>query len=107
VKIVYFVYQDQLAASRQSDGVELCVIPEIFDEKIYFYCSEYAVFWSNIDEVGDFQKTFNFKPKNEIRPASLSEICANELCGYVSSIKEYHIEAGKLKGVAYIHLGRI
>ncbi|MFO1367350.1 MAG: hypothetical protein U1F46_00025 [Marinagarivorans sp.] len=101
---VYFVFQDETAPARQSDGVEMCVIPDLFDEKIYFYCSEYSVFWREIEDVGNFDKVFNFKSKSEIRPALLSEISDAGLCGYVSTVKEYKIEAGKIKEINYIHL---
>ncbi len=100
----YFVYQDPQSASRQSDGVEFCFIPDLRDDHIYFYCSEYSVFWREIAEVGDFNEVFNYKPKKEIRPATLKEICEKGLAAYVSTVKEYNIEAGNLKGITYIHL---
>ncbi|EOT8214711.1 hypothetical protein PS043_18965 [Escherichia albertii] len=40
MKKVYFVHRDKNAIERQSDGVEFCVIPELYDGKIYFYCHE-------------------------------------------------------------------
>jgi len=45
MKDIYFVHYDKTMRERQSDGVEFCVIPEFHDNKIYFYCNEYMVFW--------------------------------------------------------------
>jgi len=104
MKNVYFVHQDSQSVSRQSDGVELCLIPELDDNHIYFYCSEYSVFWKNIQDAGDFAKVFNFKPRRTIRPATLTEICERDLCGYINTVKQYSIEGGSLKGITYIHL---
>jgi hypothetical protein len=83
----------------------MCIIPDLFNEKIYFYCSEYSVFWREIDEVGNFDNVLNFKPKSEISPVLLNEISNAGLCGYVSTIKECKIEARKIKEINYIHLG--
>lgn len=104
MKNTYFIYQDPDAANRQSDGVELCVIDEFYDNKVYFYCSEYALFWSFIEEVGDLSKAKEFKLKSQIRPASLIEICNNNLCTYITTIKQYDIENNKIININYIHL---
>jgi len=63
-----------------------------------------VTFWKSIEEVGDFDKSHSFNIKNEIRPASLIEISNEALCGYISTIKEYEIENGKLLDISYIHL---
>lgn len=78
------------------------IILDLFNEKIYFYCSEYSVFWREIDDVGNFDKVFNSKPKSEIRSVLLNEISNAGLCGYVSTIKECKIEARKIKEINYI-----
>ena len=104
MKNTYFVYQDPEAAGRQSDGVEFCVITEFHDYKIYFYCSEYMLFWSAIKDVGDLSKAKDLNPKLNIRPANLVEICDSKLCDYISTIKQYDIENNKLLDIKYIHL---
>ena len=106
MKKVFFVHQDASAAERQSDGVEFCVIPEFRDDKIYFYCSEYMVFWKAVDEVGDFEKSYDFKLKQGIIPALIEKICEENLCRYIDTVKEYDIENGKLMNISYIHLQR-
>jgi hypothetical protein len=90
---------------RQSDGVEFCFIPEFHDDKIYFYCSEYAMFWSAIEDVGNFDKCSNFKLSKKIRPATLCEICNANLCEYIDSVKEYTTENEKILDVKYITFG--
>ena len=102
MKTAYFVYHDYNRMERQSDGVELCIIPEFHDENIYFYCSEYSMFWRSAEDAGNFDKCCNFNLKNQIRPATLTEICNASLCNYVNSLKEYNIENGKLLGINYI-----
>ena len=52
MKKTYFVYRDSGAIERQSDGAEFCKIPEFCDDQIYFYCDEYMLFWTSIDDVG-------------------------------------------------------
>lgn len=56
MKTVYFVFLDKNADERQSDGVEFYIIPEFNDKKIYFYCSEYSLFWDSVETAGDFEK---------------------------------------------------
>ena len=104
IKDVYFVYHDYNMHERQSDGVEFCIIPEFHDNKIYFYCSEYSMFWSSIKDVGDFDKCLNFKLKNMIRPATLTEICDEHLCQYVDTAKEYTTDSGKIVEIKYMKL---
>lgn len=104
MKQIYFVHRDPGANGRQSDGVELCIIPEFYDEHIYFYCSQYVVFWRSVDEAGAFDKTCNFKLKGQIRPATLTEVCEGGLCERVDSVKEYELVSGKISAVKYIHL---
>lgn len=104
MKSVYFVHQDNGAFERQSDGVEFCVIPEFHNEKIYFYCHEYDMFWSSIDDAGNFDECCNFSLKNNIRPATLNEISEHGLIAHIDTIKEYEIENNKLKRITYIHL---
>jgi len=103
MKKAYFVHQDSNAAERQSDGVELCIIPELHDGKIYFYCSEYETFWKTVGDAGDFDKAANLSLKNEIRPATIVEICREGLCEYIDTIKEYETENGTLLNIKYIH----
>lgn len=104
LKSVYFLNHDKNMDERQSDGVEFCMVPEFNDNKIYFYCSEYALFWGSIGDVGDFDKCLNIKLENKIRPATLIEICERNLCKYIDSIKEYSIDNGKIVNINYIFL---
>lgn len=89
---------------RQSDGVEFCIIPEFHDNKIYFYCHEYVMFWNTIEDVGNFNKCCNFNLKDSIRPATLTEICNENLSGFVNSVKEYTIENNVVVDIKYINL---
>ena len=92
MKQVYFVHQDKHACERQSDGVEFCIIDRFYDGKIYFYCAEYQLFWSSIDEVGNLAQACDFQLKKSqlnIRPATLIEISEQSLIQYISTIKEY------------------
>ncbi len=104
MKIAYFVNHDYNRRERQSDGVEFCIIPEFNDNRIYFYCSEYVMFWSAIEDVGNFDSCCNFKLKGQIQAATINEICEAGLCEYIDSIKEYTIENGKILEIKYIHL---
>jgi hypothetical protein len=104
MKEAYFVHQDRNAASRQSDGVEFCIIPEFYDNKIYFYCHEYDTFWKSIADAGDLDKSSDFRLKEHMRPASLEEICIEGLCSYINTVKQYIIEGGRLVETKYIHL---
>ncbi len=101
---VFFLNHDYNMHERQSDGVEFCFIPEFHDNKIYFYCSEYSMFWDAIENAGNFDKCCNFKIKKTIRPATLEEICDENLSRYVDSIKEYTIENNKVVEIKYINL---
>lgn len=104
MKITYFIYRDSGAMERQSDGIEFCKIPEFFDDKIYFYCDEYMLFWTSIDDVGDLNKSKDFKLKDKIVPATLLEICNEGLISYINIVKQYNIENGKVLGITYINL---
>ena len=104
MKITYFIYRDSGAMERQSDGIEFCKIPEFFDDKIYFYCDEYMLFWTSIDDVGDLNKSKDFKLKEKIVPATLLEICNEGLISYINIVKQYNIENGKVLGITYINL---
>ena len=104
MKITYFIYRDSGAMERQSDGIEFCKIPEFFDDKIYFYCDEYMLFWTSIDDVGDLNKSKDFKLKDKIVPATLVEICNEGLISYINIVKQYNIENGKVLGITYINL---
>lgn len=104
MKQVYFVYKDPGADERRSDGVELCLIPEFQDEHIYFYCSEYVMFWRTIEEAGDFKKCCNFKLKGQIRPATLAEMCNGGFSERIDIIKEYELEGNKVKAIKYMSL---
>lgn len=103
-KSVYFLHHDAHMNERQSDGVELCMIPEFCDSKIYFYCSEYSMFWGSIEHAGNYEKCLDLKLRKTIRPATLKEICDEGLCDYIDSIKEYRIENGKIAEIRYINL---
>ena len=104
MKITCFIYRDSGALERQSDGIEFCKIPEFFDDKIYFYCDEYMLFWTSIDDVGDLNKSKDFKLKEKIVPATLLEICNEGLISYINIVKQYNIENGKVLGITYINL---
>lgn len=104
MKEVYFVNRDPKAFERQSDGVEFCIIPEFYNNEIYFYCQEYSMFWSTIENVGDFDKSCNFSLKGKIRPATLREISNSDLIDYIDTIKEYDIDNGYVNKITYIHL---
>jgi len=94
---VYFVYFDHDAVRRFSDGVEFCIVTDFFDDKIYFLCRESQVFWSSLEDIGDFDKTIDFSDKLAIRAASLIEICKEELINYVDFIKVYEGYKSSLK----------
>jgi len=104
VKKVYFVNHDYNMNERQSDGVEFCIIPEFYDNKIYFYCSQYSMFWDCINSVGDFDRCCDFKLKGQIEPATLTHICHENLCEYIDLVKEYTLENGKVSQIKYINL---
>ena len=104
MKETYFIYRDKKAVERQSDGVEFCKIPEFYDNKIYFYCAEYMIFWTSIEDIGDLSKAKNFKLKNKIIPVTLKEICSNGLVDYINFIKQYDIQNKKFVDVTYIRL---
>jgi len=104
MKKTYFVYRDSGAIERQSDGVEFCKIPEFYDDQIYFYCDEYMLFWTSIDDVGEIDKARDFKLKDQIVPATLEEICKEGLISSIHSVKQYAIENGKVVGITYIHI---
>ncbi len=103
MKEVYFLHYDYNADERQSDGVEFCVIPEFGGSKIYFYCSEYNIFWDKIEDSGNPERCSDHEAER-IRPATLCEICQADLCQYVDSVKEYTIDNGKIKKIQRIHL---
>ena len=75
-----------------------------YDDKIYFYCDEYMLFWTDIDKVGDLNKSKDFKLKDKIVPATLEEISKEGLISSIHSVKQYAIENGKVVGITYIHL---
>ena len=106
MKQVYFIHFDSTMGERQSDGVELCIIPDLYDEKIYFYCYELDVFWKNIEEAGIPEKCMSIdkRKKKRIRPATLEEICNASLSKYVDSVKEY--TTGSID-INYIHLNEL
>ncbi len=104
MRLVYFVYQDTNAYERQSDGVDFCKIPEFHNDKIYFYCDEYSMFWDSIDKVGNPNDCCNFSLKSSIVPATLLEISNNDLISYIDTVKEYIIENNKLSKLTYIHI---
>ena len=104
MKKTYFLYRDSEAVARQSDGAEFCKIPEFCDDQIYFYCDEYMLFWTSIEDVGDLNKARDFKLKDNIVPATLEEISKEGLISSIHSVKQYAIENGKVVGITYIHL---
>ena len=67
----YFVTHDPDMHERQSDGVELCVIPEFYKNKIYYYCNEYQVFWDDFFQIGNNDKIFSFELKGGDTPCYL------------------------------------
>ena len=73
--------------------VEFCQIPEFYDDQIYFYCDEYMLFWTSIDDVGEIDKARDFKL-----------ISKEGLISSIHSVKQYAIENGKVVGITYIHL---
>ena len=104
MKETYFVYRDNKALERQSDGVEFCKISEFYDDKIYFYCAEYMLFWTSVEDVGDLSKEKDFKLKKKIIPATLKEICDEGLIDYISLIKQYNIQDNKILDITYISI---
>lgn len=104
MKETYFVYRDNKALERQSDGVEFSKIPEFYDDKIYFYCAEYMLFWTSVEDVGDLSKGKDFKLKKKIIPATLKEICDEGLFDYISLIKQYNIQDNKILDITYISI---
>lgn len=104
MKKVYFVYRDEKAFYRQSDGVEFCIIPELQDGSIYFYCQEYSIFWRSISDVGDFEKCCGINFEKNIRPATLNEISESGLISYIDIVKEYDIENFTINKITYINI---
>ena len=96
MKTTYFIYRDSEALERQSDGVEFCKIPEFYDDQIYFYCDEYILFWTSIDDVGEIDKARDFKLKGQIVPATLEEICKEGLISSIHSLSNMRLRTGKL-----------
>ena len=62
------------------------------------------LFWTSIDDVGDLNKSKDFKLKDKIVPATLLEICNEGLISYINIVKQYNIENGKVLGITYINL---
>lgn len=101
---VYFVHHDPYRINRQSDGLEFCFMPEFCDNKIYLYCHEYQSFWDSIADAGHPNQSLNIKLNGLIRPVTLVELSEAGLLSAIDSIKEYHIENGKLLGLKYINI---
>lgn len=72
--------------------------------KFIFIVQNYMIFWTSIEDIGDLSKAKDFKLKNKIIPATLKEICSNELVDYINFIKQYNIQNKKILGVTYINL---
>lgn len=81
--------------------VEMLVFPSFNDGKIYFFDYEHEVFWSSIDQVGDFKKAKDFNLKMQSRPATFMEICDNNLYRHIKGIKVYE-GYGKTLKTTYI-----
>jgi hypothetical protein len=97
--MTYFMNHDVGMHDRQSDGVQFCILPNVDDSKIYFYCAQYCMFWDAIEDVGKFEKAQDLQPKKRkinMRPATLSEIHRAQLCGHIHSIKECVIVNNKV-----------
>ena len=94
MKEAYFVYKDKWANERQSDGVEFCMIPDLYDGKIYFYCSQCDRFWDNIECAGDPSKARIIRLGTRV-PATLEQVCFESLCAYISLVKEWEIHKSK------------
>lgn len=81
---VYFVHHDDGADERNSVGL---FIVRSKKEGLFFYCEEWMIackFPEHI-KIGVFLNLSNY---NEIYPARLSEICAEDLSKYVDAVYE-------------------
>ncbi len=83
----YSVYQDIHAGERQSDEVEFCLFSADPNGPIYFYCSEFLVYWTHIVDAGNLSKAL--AKRRTVYPATLSQICRLGLIGYIQGIKQY------------------
>ena len=72
--------------------------------KYIFIVMNIMLFWTDIDKVGDLNKSKDFKLKDKIVPATLEEISKEGLISSIHSVKQYAIENGKVVGITYIHL---
>jgi hypothetical protein len=83
-----FIYEDAGHAERQSDGVEMLIIPGQNDGKICFYCNEQDVIWPTLESV-DTARTLQRSRSTQLRSATLHEICDQGLVTYVDLVKEH------------------
>jgi len=100
---VYFVIHDSQMHERQSDGVELCKISKLCSNTIFFYCTEYQVYWKKLEDLGEPEKCEVIGSDVEVKPATLAEVSDAGLCEFVGSIKEYCQNDNTIT-VRYIHL---
>ena len=100
---LWFVHRDRLAEHRYSDGARLCVVPQLegrssgelgsgewgeLGERICFYCDEYQLLWDSLETVGQIEDAVPDNPRITIRAATLPEICAAGLCGFIDAVVE-------------------
>lgn|GEM_PF-466160 len=100
---LWFVHRDRLAEHRYSDGAQLCVVPQLegrssgelgsgewgeLGERICFYCDEYQLLWDSLETVGQIEYAVPDNPRITIRAATLPEICAAGLCGFIDAVVE-------------------
>ena len=57
-------------------------------ERICFYCDEYQLLWDSLETVGQIEHAVPDNPRITIRAATLPEICAAGLCGFIDAVVE-------------------
>lgn len=102
MKKTYFFHRDARAGERQSDGVEFCKIPEFYDGRIYFYCDQYQLFWTDFQDIGNLDLAQDFQLHGEMEPASLQDLAQANLLDLVDGAKQYHFQGRHLVDVHYM-----
>ena len=72
---------EEPAAAKAGDAEEV-------GKQIYFYCDEYQLLWDSLDTVGRIECALPDRRRITIRHATLPEICAAGLCGFIDAVVE-------------------
>jgi len=85
----YLVHNDRLAGYRNSEGVLFVRNQRANNNRTVFYCDEYAIFWTDIADVGDFDKSYGFERGiDSLVPVMWEEVESTDLRGSVDCILE-------------------